>query len=316
MAYSVGNTIIDDDYNIFATGNAAGSGNNGVRNINTIWGAGTTTYGYGQGTTVAAVSAGSTITATQWATLLTRMTSIANHQGTSITAISNPSAGATISAYTALDSNITTLFGTSRLRAAGSGADSSDTNSTTATWAATASLVKTFTWSSVDTMRYFFNSGGMLRFSWSRSGGTSSPQNTSWTNLLSAAGTITLTSDATSKVIAGVTYTGTNKIGGSGSPSTLRTDIGEQQLSTSNQTLFAQTGSTYLYTSNTINMLANTNSNVLTVTTNLADAASPAGGDVVNGTLSQVSTVRYPSTTYIANTWGTVTRNAPSWTTS
>jgi hypothetical protein len=123
MAYSAGNTIIDDDYNIFATGNASGTPNNGVRNINTIWGSGSATYGYGQSTTVAAVSAGSTITATQWATLLTRMTSIANHQGTSITAIGNPSAGTTISAYTALDSNITTLFGTSRLRAAGSGAD-------------------------------------------------------------------------------------------------------------------------------------------------------------------------------------------------
>jgi hypothetical protein len=55
---------------------------------------------------------------------------------------------------------------------------------------------------------------------------------------------------------------------------------------------------------------------IYTLQIQLADAASPAGGDVVNGTLSQISTVRYPSTTYIANTWGTVTQNSPSWSTS
>ena len=108
MTYSAGNIIVDDDYNIFATGNAAGTGDNSVNNINTIWGVGTGDKGYGQSTTVAAVSAGDTVSATQWATLLTRNASLASHQGSSITSISNPSTGDTIAAYTALSTNIAT----------------------------------------------------------------------------------------------------------------------------------------------------------------------------------------------------------------
>ena len=52
MAYSVGSTILDDDYNIFATGNAAGSGDNSVNNINSILGTGTGDKGYGQTNTL------------------------------------------------------------------------------------------------------------------------------------------------------------------------------------------------------------------------------------------------------------------------
>src|SRR6056300_1083972 len=139
MTYSAGNLIVDDDYNIFATGNAAGSGDNTVANINTVWGSGTGDKRYGQTTTVSPVSAGATITATQWATLLTRMTSIANHQGTTITGISNPNAGDTISAYAALSSNITAIFN-ARLDAAGVGSDitTNGSNTTTSTWSTSA----------------------------------------------------------------------------------------------------------------------------------------------------------------------------------
>jgi len=314
MAYSIGNTIIDDDYNIFATGNAAGSGNNGVRNINTIWGAGTTTYGYGQGTTVAAVSAGSTITATQWATLLTRMTSIANHQGTSITSISNPSAGATISAYTALDSNITTLFGDARFNAAASGTDASVSSVTTATWTASAVLTKTFTFPSAAQLRYFFNAGGLLRFNWSRTGGTANNQNTAWTNLFTNSGVIALSGDANSKSIASVAYTGTTKVGGSGTPTTLRTDLGLQNFTT-NTVLYAQAAPGAGYTTNNISFQAAISGAVVTVTTALSDGS---GGftDSVDGTLTQVSTIRYPSTTYLTAAWGTVSQNSPTWATS
>jgi len=77
MTYSAGNTIIDDDYNIFATGNASGSGDNNVANINTVWGSGTGEKGYGQSSTLSAVSAGNTVQATNWANLIARNTSLA-----------------------------------------------------------------------------------------------------------------------------------------------------------------------------------------------------------------------------------------------
>ena len=44
-------------------------------------------------------------------------------------------------------------------------------------------------WANANEARYFFNSGGQIRISASRSGGATSNQNTSWTSLLSAAGT-------------------------------------------------------------------------------------------------------------------------------
>ena len=65
MAYTSGDTILDDHYNDFAT------------SVNAIWGSGSGDRGYGQTNTVSSVSAGSTITASQWSTLLARITSAA-----------------------------------------------------------------------------------------------------------------------------------------------------------------------------------------------------------------------------------------------
>ena len=47
----------------------------------------------------------------------------------------------------------------------------------------------TFTASGADHARHFFNSGGQIRFNSTRTGGSNTPQNNSWTNLLSSIGT-------------------------------------------------------------------------------------------------------------------------------
>ena len=301
MTYSAGNTILDDDYNGFKD------------DVNGTLGTGSTTQGYGQ-STVAAVSAGSTITATQWASLLTPISSMASHQGTSITTISNPSAGDTIAAYSALSANITAVTGDGRFNAAASGSDASVSSVTTATWTTSAVLTKTFTFPSADQLRYYFNAGGMLRFSWSRSGGTSNSQNTAWTNLFNACGVIALTGDANSKTIDSVAYTGTTKVGGSGSPTTLRTDLGLQNFTT-NTVLFAQAAAGVGYTTNNISFAASISGAVVTIVTTLSDGS---GGftDSVDGTLTQVSTIREPSNTHLDISWGTTVQNSPSWVTS
>lgn len=73
MAYQSGDIILDDHYN-------------GFRNtVNNVWGTGSGDRGYGQTSVVAAVAAGATITATQWSTLLSRISSAASHQGTALT---------------------------------------------------------------------------------------------------------------------------------------------------------------------------------------------------------------------------------------
>jgi hypothetical protein len=225
MTYSAGSTIVDDDYNIFATGNAAGTGDAAVANINTILGVGDDERGYGQSGALGSVTVGETVQATSWASLLTKNTLLANHQGTTITSITNPTSGNTISAYAALSANVTATFN-GKLDAAGSGSDSTVSSVTTTSWNTSSTLSKTFTFASRNQLRYFFNTGGMIRLSWSRTGGTTSSQNTAWTDTLTAAGTIVLTSDGASKTIAGVAYTGTTKIGGSGTNQILLTANG------------------------------------------------------------------------------------------
>jgi hypothetical protein len=324
MTYTSGSVIIDDDYNIFATGNAAGSGDNSVANLNTVWGTGTGDKGYGQTDTVSAVSAGSTITATQWATLLTRIASAANHQGTSITAISNPNAGDTISAYAALSSNITAITN-GRLDAAGSGSDltTNGTTTTTSTWDVSAVTTKTITFADADSLRYFFNAGGMIRMSFSLTGGSDS-KSTEWADLLTQTGTIVVTGSATSKTINSVAYTGTTKIGGSGTPNTLATGTGAEDYTGVDTLIFKQFADTAPYTANYIQIQAKVATNVITFTVSLlddatdtiADDGSGSGDalDVVDGTLTMTTVIRPPSTTYIANTWGTPTQNAATWT--
>ena len=314
MTYSAGNTIVDDDYNIFATGNAAGTGDTSVNNINTILGTGTGDKGYGQSGTLSAVSAGNNVLATSWASLLTKNALLASHQGTSITGISNPSAGATIEAFAALSANVTAV-NTSRNNAAAEGSDSSVSSTTTSSWNNSATLSKTFTFPSADQLRYYFNAGGQIRISWSRSGGTSSTQNTTWSNLLTASGTLVLTGAAASKTINSVAYTGLTKIGGSGSPTTLVTTEGAYALNGTPSLNFKQVPSAP-YGNNEIEVSYSISGSVITIYTDLSDdyaPPDPGSPDNVDGTLTQVSTLRFPSTTHLTASWGTPSQSSPSW---
>jgi len=317
MTYSSGSIIVDDDYNIFATGNAAGTGDASVANINTILGTGSGIFGYGQSGGLPAQNTGDSIDAADWALLLTRNSTLASHQGTSITALTNPSSGNTVAAFAALSANITATYN-GKLNAAASGSDASVSSVTTTAWNTSSVLTKTFTFASRDQLRYFFNTGGLIRLSWSRTGGTASSQNTSWTNTLTAAGTIVISGIGTSKTIAGVAYTGITKVGGSGTVRTLLTGTGVlSPIASSEQLLYDQIPPSG-YGDNEIQVLGSipNNGTVLTLKTDLSDdytPPDPGSPDLVNGTLTQVSTIRFPSTTHIADTWGSVSQNSPSW---
>lgn len=312
MTYSSGSLIVDDDYNIFATGNAAGTGDNNVANLNTVWGTGTGDKGWGQSTPIDAVSAGSVITATQWTTLLNRMTAEANHTNTSITPITNPSAGDTISAYSALSTNITNIF-SGRNNAAGVGttitANGVATRSTA--WATSLTATHTVTFASANAMRYFFNAGGRITWAGARSGGSTNDKNTSWTNLLTACGTLNWTTGTSTQTIAGTSYTGTTKTGGSGTPTVYTTTTGFYDFLTTDTNVFKQFASTYLYTVNYVNInvkldaLAGSGT-VMTITVLFQDDES-SPEENVDGTLTSTVTAVAPSTTYLTATWGTPT---------
>lgn len=63
------------------------------------------------------------------------------------------------------------------------------TSSKNTSWVSQCECVIQFYWANANDARYWFNSGGKIRISASRIGGAGTAQNTSWTSLLSAAGT-------------------------------------------------------------------------------------------------------------------------------
>jgi hypothetical protein len=315
MAYSLGSVILADDYNIFAQGGAA-SPNNNVANINTVWGIGNNDKGYGQTTLpiVPTVAAGTNVvTATQWTTLLNRISSAATHQSSSITPITSPTVGDTISAFAALSTNITTIYN-NRLNCVSSGTSitSGGVVSRATSWTASVVFTQTITFASGDAARYFFNAGGRVTLSYSRSGGSVNSQNTAITDLCTAVGTITLTGGSGTATIAGGSFTGTNKTGGSGSP-TIASTTGYYDLTTANVQVFTQSSSSYYgYEGNslTINVKSNgtqgANADTGSVITVATTIAKPGGLTTVDGTLTATMTLLPSETTNLTTvSWGT-----------
>ena len=292
MAYSSGDTILDDHYNDFAT------------SVNALWGTGTSDAGYGESTTVASVSAGATITAAQWTTLLARMNSIASHQGTTITSISNPSTGDTISAYTALATNIAGIT-TARLTVATRQSASNTNRDNTNTFTGTLTFNHKWAWGSTNQARYFFNAGGRLSISGTQSGHGSDTKGNEWANLLTAAGTYQVTAQAS------------GKSGGSGSPATNETNKGYYDLSSSYVTVFKQLEDTGPYTANFVQWQLRTQDSGASVETSCTWVDSAADTsynksiytvqDQVEGTHRMTFGFEKHDTTHVADNGGSIT---------
>lgn len=293
MAYSTGDTILDTHYNDFAT------------SVNALWGTGSSDRGYGESTTVSTVSDGTTITAAQWTTLLARITSMASHQGSSITSISNPSAGDVIEAYTALSTNIGTID-TNRLTPAARQSASATNRDNTNTFTGTLTFTHKWAWGSENQARYFFNAGGRLNISGSQSGHGSDTKGNEWANLLTAAGTYQVTAQAS------------GKSGGSGSADTNQTNFGYYDLTSSYQTAFKQFEDTGPYTANFVQWQLRTQDSGASVETSCTwvDAAADQTSynksiynvqDQVEGTHRMIFSFEKHDTTHVADNGGTIT---------
>ena len=205
MAYSAGDTILDDEYNDFA--------NDATNNINGIWGAGNGSKGYGQSNTISAVSAGGAVTAAQWNTLQDRLKSIADHQGTSINnGAGGLSAGNTVAILADLGADITTVTNARYTVDSDHVDTTSNPNSAnrsfSGSWRTATVHEWKITFGSSDKARFFFNAGGSITHTWNLSSVTASDKSNEWIDLFNTkAGTFTL---------AGAT----DSLGGSGSPDT------------------------------------------------------------------------------------------------
>jgi hypothetical protein len=315
MAYVSTGLIEATDYNGFVSTTSGA-------NVNNVWSTGSTDSGWGQ-TALATVSATGTITATQWASLVNTISSMASHTGTTITARSAPVAGNTIQILAALNTDLTNITA-NRQNAVANGAQFTGwtgTNSKTAatgtgTW--TITFVNTVTFASADAARYFFNAGGRIKIDVSKTatGALGDPEWNDLANTLS--GDIFITGGTATQTIAGANYTGTTKVGGTGTPDILQTGIGWHDLTpgAAATIVYKQFADTAPYTANFIqhSIARNAGSTALTITTLWSN---PEGDAISGGTASSGATpgtapttiVTYfpPSTSFLTASWGTPT---------
>lgn len=310
MTYTSGGLIQATDYNGFVDTTVSA-------NVNATWNA-----AYGQ-TALATVAANGTVTATQWATLVNTISSMAAHQPSTITARTAPVTGNTISILSAVNTDIQTCF-TRRFNAAASGAQYTawtGTNSKTAatsgaTWSIT--FTNTITFPSAAQANYFFNAGGRIKIDVSKTstGATGDPE---WNDLANTLmGDIFITRGILPQTIAGVIYTGTTRSGGTGTPSIHSTTTGWDSLGAGSPGIivYKQFADTAPYTANFIQhtIAKNAIGTTLTITTlwSASDGDPITGGTASSGATpgtAATTIVTYfpPSTTYLTDSWGTPT---------
>ena len=322
MTYTQGSLIEAADYNGFANASA--------NNINKVWSTGTGDSGWGQ-TALSTVSTGGTVTATSWAALVANLATAGQQTNSTLTSRTQPVTGNVIAilANVATDINTITL---NRGNAVASGTEygvfSGTTSKTTATGSGqsawTITFTHTVTFASADAARYFWNAGGIVRLKYGKSS-TGTDHDPDWNTLAGQCGSISLTGrvNSNSQLIAGTTYTGTTRIGGTGgTQTTLTTTTGWYNLTGSPTTIFQLNNATSPYTPEFIRTTATaTSSTVLTLVTTWVDDGSSGAGvssNISGGTATNspsttitgdapTTLVTYipPSTTYLAASWGT-----------
>ena len=328
MTYSAGNVIQSVDYNGFVSTTVGA-------NVNNVWSTSTGDAGYGQ-PEISTVVAESTVSATQWSTLNNRITSIANHQNTTITSRTNPVATDTITILTNLGTDIANIT-TYRGNAVASGstinswsgniAQVDNTGSGNSAW--TLTFTNTITFPSADQARYFWNAGGLVRIDMNKTS-NATDSDPDWNSFVSTVGTLYISGrvNGADQTIAGTNYTGVTRVGGSGTPLPNLTTSGWYALSPGTSTsVFTLTVGAGAYTGDYINvtLTRNAGSTSLTVTTSWHSAARTAPGETTTITGGSNTASPYtafgtapavlvrpilPASTYITDTWGTPTLSA------
>lgn len=238
MTYQVGQTIAAGDYTNFrgtiSPSTAYPSDIAAENRIAALIGVGYGTRGYGQTSTVLPeVVSGGPITASDWNSLFGAIDTINTHTGSGLTIPSAVASGEAIQAFDGslgrpnLATIISTLDSNRLSSAVGEMALTSKLTSTRTTpWTTTVNHEFTVGFDDENEARYFFNSGGQVYISASKSTVTSNALNNAITQMLSDIGTIKFSANST-------TYTGT---GGSASA------IGYYQLTGTYQQVFFHSG--------------------------------------------------------------------------
>lgn len=298
MTYNTGGIIDDADYNAIINSNSP--------NFNQIWSTSSGSSGYGQ-TAQGTVSQGQKVFASNWNSLLTRMSSLASHQGSSITALTPPVGGNRINYLAAIATNMSTLFN-NRLNCSATGGDIVGSGTRFAPWGSgqgipivTATGAVTF--SSYDAARYFFNAGGTILVNCSLSGSAGTPENLAWVNLCSDMGTIGLPAVSSFQNIAGTGYSGITKFGGGGNAPTVYNRQGFYDLPGTPQIWYRQYSNYSVYTNDYLEVFYQLSGSAVYVYVRFVDSAS-FFANTITGSLTVNLIARQPSTSNIGNSWG------------
>lgn len=199
-----------------------------------VLGAGSNTYGYGQAVSSSSVSTNGRITVAQWTNLRTDLLKCVQHQTnvdyTSTLVVPTTSTKLTYAIQNAYKS-VADYIGPNRLALPAGQATRATLNTAqrTAAWNGTIShtVVVNFTESTLYpgnyNSRFFFNAGGKIEITVSKTAGSGGAKNISWDALLGGIGTITFDYDTTT-------------VSGSGTGSS----VGFYDLTTSYQTIYTR----------------------------------------------------------------------------
>jgi hypothetical protein len=309
MTYTAGQLVQAADYNGFVGGNAA----NVSGQLNTILGLGYGNAGYGQVAVGNVTAVANLITATQWTTLVNGVNKVRKHQDAGFTDIGTYTVGTLVTANNNISGNLTTAYnGRLNYQAEGTTITGStvspnftapsDTNS------ATFQFSRVATFASADQARYFFNAGGQLNFV------IIGVTNTGGTPRGASLATLAQTNFSSIRVRAG---NNSGRSGAGGTVSSSDDALGYYKSTTANATAVSITSETGSYTNDTCAVFVKTNGvqgangdagSTMTVSMQLVSAArAEAFNNEINITVNHRVDVIYPSTTFLANTWGSVT---------
>lgn len=242
-------------------------------------GAGSGTRGYGQTVQSSDVFTGNIITKAQWDLIKFDIINIKLHQDGVLPGIVNVNVGDPIGyGASSPNSNYDTILETAianRFQIAGSQSvvNSVASQTYTAPWSTSLTATLTCTFSTADQARYFFNSGGKVRFTTTLSGGSSTLQINTWTNFLASVGTRSFGADT--GAVNYYTLTNSFQIYDQISVSAA------YQYSGNNYRLEARTNVSNNSTGTATQLFLR-----VTLTDSYVDLGAPAPGDLVNGTLT------------------------------
>jgi hypothetical protein len=247
------------------------------------------------------LATGNTVTAAQWSTLIGSLNNCLAHQsGTA--AITLPTAGTTVTYLASVNTGVSTAvtnvnaFATQGTLVTGATFSPVWSSANTA-GALTTTINRTVTFST--SAAKFFQCGGQLNFVVSGvTNGDASAR---------SGAIVTLVGTNFGSVTAFRRATNGGRTGTGGTLNTNNTAFGYANLTASNQNFVVVTGTTAAYTSDTVSLGASVSGNVVTLSLVVVSAAQQGINDSLNVTINHRVDVTPPETTYLANSWGTVT---------